>query len=411
MPTFELMLTEMANGGVAMGRDDQERVIFVPLTIPGERVTVETVTDKKRFARARLLEILEPSPQRVEPACPHFTLCGGCHFQHIRYADQLRYKENVIRDQLSRIGGIESPPVAAVLPNPDPWHYACDISFSTTRAGKLGFWSPELSQVIPIETCSIIHQRLLESFQDIDLELANLHRLTLRLDQDGSALAVLEMEDGEPPALETDFPISVALLLPDGTAANLVGDNYVVRSIKGRDFRVSAGSFFYPSVPALELMIDVILGYAGLSGSESLLELYSGVGTLTAFLAPACADIACFELNPDSVNDSAVNLHDTENISLYEGPVEEILPLISFSPDILLVDPPESGLPVAIIDEIAIKSPDKIIYVSSDIATLARDGKRLGEKAYRLITMQPIDMYPQSFQTLTVSLWHSADIS
>ncbi len=411
MPSFELTLTEMANGGAAMGRDDQERVIFVPLTIPGERVIVETVTDKKRFARARLLEIVEPSPQRVEPACPHFTLCGGCHFQHIRYADQLVYKEKVIRDQLKRIGGIEVPPVAAVLPNPEPWHSAFDISFSTTRAGKLGFWSPELSQVIPIETCFIIRQRLLESFQDIDLDLANLHRLTLRLDQDGSALAVLEMEDDQPPALESDFPISVALLLPDGTAANLVGDNFVVRSINGRDFRVSAGSFFYPSIPALELMIEVILDYAGLSGRESVLELYSGVGTLTAFLAPACAEVACFELNPDSVNDSVVNLHDTENVSLYEGPVEEILPLISLLPDILVVDPPESGLPVAIIDEIAIKSPGNVIYISSDIATLARDGKRLGAKGYMLRAMQPIDMYPQSFQTLTVSLWRSVDTS
>ncbi len=411
MPSFEITLTEMANGGVAMGRDDQERVIFVPLTIPGERVSVETVTDKKRFARARLLDILEPSPQRVEPACPHFTLCGGCHFQHIRYEDQLIYKEKVIRDQLSRIGGIETPSVAEVLPNPDPWRYASDISFSTTSDGKLGFWSPELSRVIPVETCFIIRQRLLESFQDIDLELANLHRLTLRLDQDGSALAVLEMEDGEPPALESNFPISVALLLPDGTAANLVGDNYIVRSIKGRDFRVSAGSFFYPSILALELMIDVILSFAGLSGRESLLELYSGVGTLTAFLAPTCADVACFELNPDSVNDAAVNLLDTENISLYEGPVEEILPLISSLPDVLIIDPPESGLPVAIVDEIATKSPGKIIYISSDIATLARDGKRLGAKGYRLIAMQPIDMYPQSFQTLTVSLWQSADTS
>jgi 23S rRNA (uracil1939-C5)-methyltransferase len=405
MDTIALTLTNMANGGAAMGRDAADRVVFVPFAIPGEEVRVDIVEDRKRFARGQLREIVEPSPDRVEPLCPHFGPCGGCHFQHIDYPAQLRFKEEVVRDQLKRIGGFEEITVKPVLANPEPWAYAADITFSPTSKGQLGFWSPVHSQVIPISTCLIIRQRLLEAYQDIDLELANLWSLTLRLGDDGSLLAALEVEAMEAPSLETDFPISVALILPDGSAANLIGDNYIVRFLKGRDFRVSAGSFFYPSPAALERVVDAILGYAALEGDEKLLELYSGVGTLTAFLAPKTTTTTAIEVNSDAVADAALNLDNLENVTLYEGLVEEILPLLDLEPDVMVVDPPPAGLPPTVIDEIAVKASRKLIYISSDVATMARDGRRLAAKGYRLAEVQPVDMYPQNYQVLTVSCW------
>lgn len=395
----------MANGGAAMGRDANDRVVFVPLTIPGEQILVEIVEDRKRFARGRLEEIVEPSPDRVEPPCPHFGPCGGCHFQHINYPAQLRFKEEVVRDQLNRIGGLEKITVKPVLANPEPWAFATDITFSPTSDGRLGFWSPVKGQVIPINTCLIIRERLLGAYQDVDLELANLRKLTLRLGDDESLLAALEVEELEAPSLETDFPISVALVLPDGVAANLIGDNHIVRSVKGCDFRVSAGCFFYPSPTALELALDVILDYAALAGDEKLLELYSGVGTLTAFLAPKSATTTAIEVNPDAVADAAVNLYNLENVTLYEGLVEEILPLLEVKPDLMVVDPPPAGLPPTVIDEIVVKAPRKLVYISSDVATLARDGRRLAAKGYRPVEVQPIDMVPQNYQVLTISSW------
>ena len=395
----------MANGGAAMGRDANDRVVFVPFAIPGEQIRVDIVEDRKRFARGRLKEIIEPSPDRVEPSCPHFGSCGGCHFQHISYPAQLRFKEEVVRDQLNRIGGLERITVKPVLANPEPWAFATDITFSLTTNGQLGFWSPIKGQVIPINTCLIIRERLLEAYQDIDLELANLRKLTLRLGDDGSLLAALEVEELEAPSLETNFPISVALILPDGLAANLIGDNHIVQSIKGCDFRISAGSFFYPSPTALELALDAILNYAALAGDEKLLELYSGVGTLTAFLAPKSATTTAIEVNPDAVADAAVNLYNHENVTLYEGLVEEILPLLDVEPDVMVVDPPPTGLPPTVIDEIVVKAPRKLIYISSDVAILARDGRRLAAKGYRLAEVQPVDMVPQNYQVLTISHW------
>ncbi len=409
MQKITLTLTNMAYGGAALGRDVSDRVLFVPFTIPGEKVTAEIVEDKKRFATARLVEMLEPSPDRVEPRCPHFGSCGECHFQHINYPAQIRYKAAVLSDQLARIGGFVDVSVKPVVANPEPWAYAIEASFSPTDDGGLGFWSPRLGRVMKIDTCHIIREQLVNLLHDTDLALPELRRLTLRVGEDDALLAALEVEDMEPPSLEADFPISVALVLPDGTAANLVGDNNLLQSVKGHLFRVSAGSFFYPSPPAIEILIDTILNYLGPDKIGTVLELYSGVGTITNFLSAKAVELVALEMNADAVADTAVNLNDYDNVTLYEGPVEEILPILDVRPDAMIVDPPVSGLPPMVTDEIARKAPAQLIYISSDAATLARDGRRLAAHGYLLKEVQPIDMYPQTYRILAVSHWHRTD--
>lgn len=388
-----------------MGRDDTGRPIFVPFTIPGEKIKARLITEKNRFARAELVDLLEPSPDRQQPACPHFGRCGGCHFQHMTYETQLRLKRDVVGDQLQRIGGLKGARVQPVLANPSPWAYRADVSLSPTSEGGLGFWSPQAHQVIPIDTCSIIHPRLLELWQDIDIDLPDLRKLTLRIGDDQALLAALEIDGVEPPDLSTDFPVSVAIVLPDATAASLVGDNYLIQQVNGRDFRVSPGCFFQPSPAAAPLLIDAVLTYAGLTGAESILEVFSGVGMLTAFLAGQAAEVTSIELNPDAVADSAVNLAEFDNISLYEGLAEEVLPWLEISPDLVIVDPPSGGMQPTITQAIAAKQPARLVYVSADLPALARDGRLLTQLGFQLVEVQPVDMTPQTFQIDTVSLW------
>ena len=405
MEELTLQLTDIANGGDALGRDENGRVIFVPFTIPGERVRVEIVEDKVRFAHARLLEVLAPSAERVVPRCPHFGSCGICHWEHIDYQAQLNYKRAIVVDQLARIGHMEDVEVRPTLANPEPYQYRTDISFSPTAGEELGFWSPYRGEVIPIEACYIMRAPLLELFQDVDLALPGLRRLTLRLGDDGALLVALETEQVDPPQLAIDFPVSVAMVLPDGSAANLVGDNYVVKSVKGRDFRVSAGSFFYPSPPATAALIDTVMALADLHGSETVLEAYSGVGTLTAFLAEQATEMIAVEVAPDAVGDAVVNLQDTENVAMYEGTVEEVLPQIKLYVDLMVVDPPPEGLSRRAVTLIKTIAPPRLIYVSSDVATMARDGRQLSQAGYVAEVVQPIDMQPQTSHVLTVSLW------
>jgi len=408
--TLTLHLTDMAHGGDALGRDENGRVIFVPYAIPGERVRVEIVDDHERYAHGRLLEVLEPSAERAEPRCPHFGVCGACHWQHIAYEAQLAYKQEVVSDQLQRIGRLQDVDVRPTLANPEPWTYGVDVSFNPTPDGEaLGFWSPELNQVMAIEECHIIKPLLLELFQDLDLAFPGLRRLTLRVGDDEALLVALEVDDLEPPELVTDFPVSVTVLLPDGTAANLVGDNHIVQAVKGRDFRVSAGSFFYASPPAAALLVDTVLRYAALTGAETVLDAYCGVGMLAAFLGKDAAQVIGVEAAPDAVADAALNLDDVESAILYEGSVEAVLPEIAVRPEVVVVDPPADGLSRDVVEMLEGAELERLIYVSSDPATLGRDGRQLHEGGYELVEVQPIDMLPQTFRVLTVSLWQYAE--
>lgn len=402
--TLQIKLAGMAHGGSAIGRDEQNRAVFVPYTIPGETITAQVVDDKKRFVRAAPLQILEPSADRVTPECRHFTVCTGCHFQHIAYQRQVALKTQVVVEQLARIGGIQDAPVMPAFANPDPYHSSLDLTFSRTREGVLGLWSTGERRVIPIETCHLITPELGHLLADFDIDLPDLRKVTLRAGTDGGLLAALEIEDVEAPEINVDFPVSVALVLPNRIAINLIGDSYIVREIKGKLFRISAGIFFYANMAATEAMIDVVAKFARLDGSQEVLELHAGAGTLAAFLSEQSAQWIAIEANPDAVDDAVANLAETGKVSMYQGVSEEAMPAMTLDPEIVIVDP-DRGLSKDELQQIVALGPEKIIYISNDIALLARDAKHLQNGGYHLGQIKPIDMQPQTFNILTVSLW------
>ena len=403
MTDLTLKLTAMAHGGSAIGRDENGRLHFVPYTIPGETSRVQVTATNRKYTRAELLQTISSSPDRVTAPCSHFGTCGGCHFQHIAYERQLQIKENVVRDQLQRLGGFKNIHVSPMIPHPTPWHYRDDVEFSPVGNGRLGYWSPAQKKVIPIEICHIIHSRLQNLLHDIDLDLPTLRKITLRRGSDDALLAALEVDNVDPPELETDFPVSVAIVLPDKTAASLVGDIYLVRSVKEHDFRISPGCTFQSS--NADPLIDTVLDYAQLTGQERVIDAYSGAGMLTAFLAEAAAEVIGIEINGDAVADTAVNLHHTDNVTIYQGWVEEILPALDTNPHLILLNPPPQGLSRAARQAVIAKKTSRLIIVSSDIATLARDGKQFAKAGYKLAAIQPIDRHPQTFHIDTVSLW------
>ncbi len=415
MDELTIHLTAMAHGGSALGRIPASgRVVFVPLAIPGERARVQPQEGKSHYTHARLLEVLHPSPHRTEPRCTHFGVCGGCHFQHIAYPAQLAFKQQVVVDQLQRVGKFAAPPVAETLPSPAEWGYRNRASLSPTGDNQLGFWSPVEERVIPIDECHIIHPALLDLYHDLDFELPGLLRLTLRVGADGDLLVLFETQDVEPPALEADFPVSAAMLLPTGEGVNLIGDNVLIERCAGRDWLVSAGSFFQVNPGAAEHLVRLVDEFAALTGRESVLELYGGVGLFTAALASKATQVVGIEANPDAVADAAVNLEETENVTLFEGLVEEVLPALmtptppgpalDHSYDLVVLDPPRGGLQPAAIDALlSIRAP-RIVYVSCDPATFARDARRLARGGYGLKRVQPVDMFPQTFHIETVSL-------
>lgn len=405
MTELELKTINYAYGGSVVAHDDNGRPVFVQGALPGETVRAALTVDKERFAHAYVTEVVEASPARVTPRCPHYGPCGGCHYQHINYEEQLLAMRLVVGDQLQRIGGLKNVDILPVVASPDRWEYAYEAVFSPTDGGGLGYWSPRQREIIPIETCPITQPRIMTLFNDIDLDLPDLRKLTLRLDSQEEMLAALEVEDVEAPLLEVDFPVSVSIVLPDKTAASLIGDPHLIYEIKGRDFRVSPGCFFQPNLSMVEALVQIVIDFAGLAGGERVLELYSGVGLLTAFLAEQAGEVMAVEYNSDAVADMVVNLADLDNVALYHGLVEEVLPSIASRPDLIVVDPGRNGLAKPVVAQIGALAPQRLVYVGTDLARTARDSKELTNAGFTLVRVQPLDMRPQTYHIDTVSLW------
>jgi len=427
MDTITLQLTAIAHGGAALGRHEG-RVIFVPYAMPGETVRVEITQDKERYAFARLVEVVEPSPNRVAPPCPYFgpTGCGGCQWQHVDYLTQLQFKAEIVADQLARIGGIADPVVHPTLPDPSGWAYRNHAQFHPAPDGGLGFQrvstgGPQRQQggqkgesidteqdpnVIAVDECLILHPLLSDVYATLDLDLPDLLRLSLRAGTaTGERMLVFEMEDDLPPALEIDLPVSCVLLLSDGQHANLIGSNYFTEIVADRPYRISAPSFFQVNTPQAEQLVRLVMEYLDLREHETVLDAYCGVGLFTIHLAKRAALVVGVEATPSAVADLLENTADTDNVEVIEGPVEAVIPDLDVPVDAAVVDPPRAGLDRFALDALVEHRPTRLVYVSCDPATLARDAKRLGRAGYHLVEVQPVDMFPQTYHIESVALF------
>jgi 23S rRNA (uracil1939-C5)-methyltransferase len=407
---LELTLTALAYGGEALGRDTEGRVVFVPFALPGERVQVQLLEQRRRWARARLLQVLDPSPERTVARCRHYTACGGCHYQHMPYADQLQAKQSILREQLQRLGKVVDPPVEPCLPAASPWNARNQLQFHLDPAGRLGFIGHAQTeggdpQVLPIQECHLPEPALSDLWPKLELEaIPGLERVGLRAGREGEAMLILHGEGPPQVELDLDLPLSVVWLWPGGLEV-LAGSPHLTFEVLGREFRVSAPSFFQvQTVLAGELVRLVMEGLAVAPG-ELAYDLYAGVGLFSAFLAAAGARLAAVEESPWACEDFQHNLEAFDGVELYEATVEEALAGVPGSPQAVVVDPPRAGLAPAVIDRLIELAPSRLVYVSCDPATLARDAARLQAGGFRLERVVPIDLFPQTFHIEAVTHW------
>ena len=404
MPELTLTLTDMAHGGLALGRERGGRPVFVPLAIPGETVRVRLPDDRRGFARGELLEVVQPSADRVAPRCRHFGVCGHCHLQHMAYDAQLRAKEAAARDQLTRVAGLKEPPLRPIRPAPQEYGYRAETALYPAEEGGLGYWSPVERRILRVEEWPILQPAREAALSDVDVELPGLRRLTLRLGDDDELLAALEVDDVEPPELAADFPVSVAIVLPDRTAASLIGDPYLLQTVAGREYRISPG-VDYPAHPAMaEVLMNVVLDLAAIGPTDRVLLSPGGAGHLAAALAGRAVEIAVVEPNPDAVADAAENLDAFDNVAIYEGVEEDVLPALPDEPDVVVLRPAD-GLSAAAFGLLERLRPRKRVIVIDEVGQLAKDAKRLTKMGYRPVAFQPVDVSPQGFQVEIVSLW------
>ncbi len=404
----EVTVSALAFGGDAVGRLDDGRAVFVPFALPGERLRVELVEQKERFARGRLLEVLQASPLRIQPRCQHFSICGGCHYQHLDYMEQLRIKADILRDQLIRIGRLVDPPVAAAVGSPRQWNYRNHVQFHPTPTGGLGFvGTPEIGpqpRIVAIQECHLPSVGIKALWPQIRLDAdVGVESVAVRSDSGDDLMIILESGRPGVPMLEIEASVSVAHLF-DGDVLIQAGDDHLQMQVLGRSFRVSPATFFQVNLPVAEKMVEQLLRFLPKS-CDIVIDAYCGAGLFSAFLAPRCTRLIGIEAAASACEDFAANLDEFNNVELYEDTAEHVLPSLRLDPDFVLVDPPRAGVSRPALEALIGMSPPVIAYVSCDPATLARDAKELIAAGYRPESVTPFDMFPQTYHIESMSVF------
>jgi 23S rRNA (uracil1939-C5)-methyltransferase len=405
-PVFELTTDLLVYGGEALGRLPDGKAVFVPFALPGERVRIRLIEEKRSHARAELLEVLEPAPERIQPRCVHFGVCGGCQYQHMPYEMQVRAKTEILHDQLVRIGRLDNPPVRAAVPSPEPYYYRNTVQFHLTLEGQLGYYLAQANRVFAIQECHLPEGPINLVWPQLEFDsIPGLERVGLRMGVEEDVQLILESSDPQPPEFSVEeMAISAVHLSPTGMLV-LAGSDHITLEVLGRPFRVSGGSFFQVNTAMAEKMVAHLLDHLEIPPSATVMDVFCGVGLFSAFLAPKAARLIGIESSPSASEDFVANLDEFDHVELYEGLAEEILPVLDLEPDVIVVDPPRAGLERETLDAILKLHPGQLAYISCDPATLARDGRRLSSGGYRLQKVTPFDLFPQTAHIESISFW------
>ncbi|MBW3662833.1 MAG: class I SAM-dependent RNA methyltransferase [Actinobacteria bacterium] len=397
-PTVEVDLHGIAHGGEAVGRLPDGRAVFVGRAIPGERVRIRVVEDKKRWARAELVEVVTPSPDRVEPPCPYVPECGGCDLQHVVPARQRVMKTRVVREQLERLGGIEAPPVDEIRAVGPDVRYRESARFHAADDGRLGFHAAGSHEVVPIADCLILHE-LSQLLREEVGDRTGASEVTVRAPYSGR-VAVLHPGPGPLDIPEGSF--DVALAQPDGSVAPLRGDGVMSSIIAGFTYRYDASCFFQVNPGGAEAIVEEVLTAVGAVGGRHVWDLYAGVGLLSLPLAAGGAVVTAVEGHAPATAWARRNAGEAGvDVEVVTAPVERFVGEVSRDPgvrrpDVVVLDPPRRGAGADLAADLAALGPEVIAYVACDVAALARDTRALTRSGYRLTRAVPLDLFPMT---------------
>ncbi|MGB9791568.1 MAG: 23S rRNA (uracil(1939)-C(5))-methyltransferase RlmD [Thermacetogeniaceae bacterium] len=433
--TIETHLTTIegySHAGEGVGKHEGKPV-FIPFAARGETVRFEITEEKKDFLRGKLTEILEPAPWRVSPPCPAYQNCGGCQLLHLDYEEELYFKQDRVTAALARIGGLKEINISPILKMEEPWRYRHNARFHiryTSEGVEIGYYQLKSHIIEEIEDCLLLptdFHHLRKAVADFLSKLrGNRHipvnQVALRKGWATGELLVQLLADDFPrsvdresiSALAVDFPNLKGLVItideiPEIPEMILFGHSYYTEVISEVRFRVPARAFFQNNPIQTEALLRTVSSFLEPQPHEILFDLYCGVGLFAHALAPLVHMVFGIEENQEAVNAARINaeLNGNENTEFMEGKVERILPSLErkgIKPDAVILDPPRSGSTPQVLRELCRMSPQKIVYVSCDPATLARDLAIMVKEGYEVEKVQPIDMFPHTYHVECVAL-------
>lgn len=441
--TYTMSITDIGTNGEGIGRIDGYTV-FVEGALPEEVIKVLIVKTKKHFSYGKLLEIMEPSPHRVTPACPVAAKCGGCQLQHLSYEGQLAFKTKKVKDHLERIGGFSGISVGYAKGMEEPWRYRNKAQFPVggkTGEPEIGFYAKRSHRIIDTPVCMLQNKindqivKIIRAFlteYEIPLYDETIHRglvrhiLTRIGRRTGEIMVCLVVNGRNLPHCDvlverlheiegiTSIVLNVNTAQTNvilGTEVHVLWGKETIRDYIGDvQFEISPLSFYQVNPLQTQVLYQTALDFAELEGNETVLDLYCGIGTISLFFAQKAKHVFGVEIVPEAIADAKRNaaLNGMNNADFAVGAAEDVIPRLyeekGITADVVVVDPPRKGCDSVLLDTIAAISPKKVVYVSCDSATLARDLAYLCPKGYTIEKVQVVDMFPHTVHVETVVL-------
>ena len=431
-------------GGMGVARIDG-CVVFVHGALRGEKCRVLILKTLKSVAFAKVLEVLEPSSERMESDCPYFPRCGGCTYRHIRYEEELRLKKQRVQDNLSRIGGSDVT-VEEILGAQDTLRYRNKAQYPVSKDGAVGFYRARTHEVIECEHCLLVKpeadaaaEALREYMQscrvagyDEKTGRGLVRHLYIRSNAAGESLVCvlvngdkLPKEDRLVTLLRDACPKCTGIVLGTNTKKGnvILGDRYrtlwgsdrLEDTLCGKTFRLSVPSFYQVNRVQAERLYAKAIEFAGLTGQETVLDLYCGAGTITLALSDHAKKVLGAEIVPEAIDDARENAarNGVKNAEFFCGDASDVAKKLArenLRPDVITVDPPRKGLAADVVESIAEMQPQRVVYVSCDSATMARDVKRLADLGYTAQRACAVDMFPRADHVETVVLLSKGEV-
>lgn len=433
---YTLEITGVTGEGHGVGKLDGV-TFFVPYALIGETVRVHVIKVEKRYCVAKLIEVLNPSAARIEPACEAYVRCGGCALMHMSYPEQLRTKQTVVRDALERIGGFSNITVEKTLGMNDPWRYRNKGSFPiglVDGCAAFGFYAARSHRLIPLYDCPIEDARITAVARTVT-EWANRNRIPIydettgkgvlracvvRVTSSGERMAVV-VTKGELPAKDALLKmLRVESLYHNRNDRNtnvLFGDRFTLLNGQAQlierqgdlSFFVSPQSFLQVNPQQTRVLYEEAIRLLDPKPNETIADVYCGIGTISLAIAKHAGNVIGIECVPEAIADAKRNAaqNGITNTEFLCGLAEEVLPQMvqnGMRPDAIVIDPPRKGCEPQVLDAIAKSGVKRLVYVSCNPATLARDAKILAESGFTLQHVQPVDMFPHTHHVETVVL-------
>ena len=415
MRKVRVLIESVAFKGYGVARIDG-KVAFVPYTLTGDEAWIEITEEKKNYSTARLIQIIKPSPGRVNPPCPYFGSCGGCQWQHIDYSIQVERKKEILGEILKRLGGLKEIPSIRVAPSPKPYDYRVRVQLKV-KGKAMGYYQEGTHQIVDVDHCPISHPLVNQIIQKLRGELDALLRMEeIEINvspEERRGVLLFHPHSYDQRAeyfmkeLLQSQPVLRGIAITQKDGLHLFGDptlNFTIPLSQKREkrelkLRISPGSFSQVHPEQNQRLVQTVLQFSEVDQEDRVFDLYAGVGNLTLSLAMEAREVLGIEENRMAFEDAQFNAgrNGIKNCHFIQGRVEDVfLDWKRETPDLIVLDPPRTGCKM-ILDQVVRLKPKKIIYVSCEPTTFARDIRLFSERGYSLQRLGLIDMFPQTF--------------